>query len=478
MSHTSFPYSILYVDLDGSLLRTDTLWEQVILLLRRPWLLIGAFYALFKGKGPFKDYCLRNAGIPDIATLPLNEEVIAIMKLHVDMGIPVFLATASLREIAYEVSQTIPGISGIIASTRDMNIKGEHKAHAILEHAEGKQFGYIGNDSSDIAVWKYAKGIFYVGSSPSITKTLLNDHDTLTIIDGKHKGSFSSFFKQIRIYQWVKNTLVFLPAFLAHTLNAENFFLLSVTFLVFGLMASSVYVLNDLLDLQSDRVHPNKKYRPLASGGISIPVGLAMYIGLLVSSLLIGLTFLHHDVIYVLLAYAVSTTFYSMFGKKIAILDVMVLAGLYTMRLIAGAETVDVPLSEWLMGFSMFFFVSLAFVKRYAEILTRKDSIAAIPGRGYGAGDELILLTAGLASAMLSILVLALYINSDAVIRLYAHPDYLWVICPAILTWLLQLWFLAHRGKMHDDPIITMARTPMTYIVLVIIIFTVMAATV
>jgi 4-hydroxybenzoate polyprenyltransferase len=181
---------------------------------------------------------------------------------------------------------------------------------------------------------------------------------------------------------------------------------------------------------------------------------------------------------YVLLGYALTTTFYSIIGKRIAILDVMILAGLYTMRLIAGAETVNVPLSEWFLGFSMFFFVSLAFVKRYAEILSRKESRILIPGRGYSTGDGLILLISGLISAMLSVLVLALYINSDAVIRLYAHPHYLWVICPAILAWLLQLWFLAHRGKMHDDPIITMARTPMTYIVLFIIVFTILAATV
>ncbi|MFM7157311.1 MAG: hypothetical protein ACKO0Y_05805, partial [Bacteroidota bacterium] len=191
----------------------------------------------------------------------------------------------------------------------------------------------------------------------------------------------------------------------------------------------------------------------------------------------ISIAVLPMKVVYVICAYAFTTTFYSIVGKKIAILDVILLAVLYTMRLIAGAETVHVPLSQWFMGFSMFFFVSLAFVKRYAEIISRQDSITVIPGRGYGAGDEMILLTAGLASAMLSILVLALYINSETVVQLYKHPQYLWVLCPVILTWLLQLWFLAHRGKMHDDPIITMARTPMTYIVLSIIVLTVMAAT-
>jgi 4-hydroxybenzoate polyprenyltransferase len=478
MSHSAIPYSHLYVDLDGTLLRTDTLWEQVLLLFRRPWLLIGALYALLKGKGSFKAYCLRNAGIPDIGLLPLNQEVMDIIHLHNEAGVPVFLATASLREVACEVSRIIPGIAGIIASTPELNLKSENKAQAILEHAEGKAFGYIGNDSSDIAVWRCAKGVFYVGSTPSITKTLLNDHDTLTIIDGGSYASFSSYIRQIRLYQWIKNTLVFLPAFLAHTLHGENAILLSVTFLVFGLMASSVYVLNDLIDLQSDRIHPNKKKRPLASGDITIPIGLAMYIGLLASSLVIGFIFLHMHVMYVLLGYALTTTFYSIIGKRIAILDVMILAGLYTMRLIAGAETVNVPLSEWFLGFSMFFFVSLAFVKRYAEILSRKESRILIPGRGYSTGDGLILLISGLISAMLSVLVLALYINSDAVIRLYAHPHYLWVICPAILAWLLQLWFLAHRGKMHDDPIITMARTPMTYIVLFIIVFTILAATV
>jgi 4-hydroxybenzoate polyprenyltransferase len=386
------------------------------------------------------------------------------------------LATASLEEIALEVQKEIPGITGIIASTKAINAKGDIKAQLILEHAAGKSFAYIGNDHADLPIWKHAKGVYYVGSSSSITRTLLHTHEHISIIDDK-AATLTTYFHQLRLYQWVKNTLVFLPAFLAHTLNLYNFSLLLTTFFVFGLMASSVYVLNDLLDLHSDRSHPNKKKRPLASGQISIPVGMLLYCGLFASSLIIAITILPIEVVYVLCAYACATTFYSMIGKRIAILDVMLLAGLYTMRLIAGAETVHVPLSEWFMGFSMFFFVSLAFVKRYAEIISRKDSISVIPGRGYGAGDELILLTAGLASAMLSILVLALYINSETVMQLYTHPQYLWVLCPVILTWLLQLWFLAHRGKMHDDPIITMARTPMTYIVLSIIVFTVIAAT-
>jgi len=172
MSHSAIPYSHLYVDLDGTLLRTDTLWEQVLLLFRRPWLLIGALYALLKGKGSFKAYCLRNAGIPDIGLLPLNQEVMDIIQLHNEAGVPVFLATASLREVACEVSRIIPGIAGIIASTPELNLKSENKAHAILEHAEGKAFGYIGNDSSDIAVWRYAKEVFYVGSTPSINKDI------------------------------------------------------------------------------------------------------------------------------------------------------------------------------------------------------------------------------------------------------------------------------------------------------------------
>lgn len=478
MNQKSIPYSVLYVDLDGSLLKTDSLWEQIALILRSPWLLFGALLSLLKGKLSFKFYCLHHAGIPSVSLLPFNKEVLNIIQKHVDADIPVILATAALQDIALEVQRNVLGISEVIASTSTVNLKGEYKAQAIQEHAEGRAFAYIGNDHADLPVWKHAKGVFYVGAKPSITSILLREHDHVTIIDDEIKGNLSSYLHQIRLYQWVKNSLVFLPAFLAHTLSIQYAGLLFITFVVFGLMASSVYVLNDILDLQSDRIHPNKKKRPLASCEISIPHGLMLYCGLLISSICIGLALLPIDVMYVLFAYAIATTFYSVFGKKIAILDVMLLAGLYTMRLIAGAETVNVPLSEWFMGFSMFFFISLAFVKRYSEIISRKESITSIPGRGYSIGDELVLLTAGLASAMLSILVLALYINSDAVVQLYAHPHYLWILCPVILTWLLQLWFIAHRGKMHDDPIITMARTPMTYIVLFIIVFTVIAATI
>lgn len=476
MTQQSPTYSILYVDLDGSLLKTDMLWEQCALLLRTPWKLFGLMFALFKGKLAIKRYCLQHAGIPDISQLPIRPEVLSIIKDHIQSQIPVYLATASLEEIAREVQQSIPGINGIIASTNDINAKGEIKAKLIQEHASGKSFAYIGNDYADLSIWKHAVGVYYVGTSPSITRSLLQTHEYVTIIDDK-EATLLTYIHQIRLYQWVKNSLVFLPAFLAHTLTYDNCSLLFSTFFVFGLMASSVYVLNDVLDLHSDRSHPNKKNRPLASGQISIPVGIFLYSVLFATSLIISIAVLPMKVVYVICAYAFTTTFYSIVGKKIAILDVILLAVLYTMRLIAGAETVHVPLSQWFMGFSMFFFVSLAFVKRYAEIISRQDSITVIPGRGYGAGDEMILLTAGLASAMLSILVLALYINSETVVQLYKHPQYLWVLCPVILTWLLQLWFLAHRGKMHDDPIITMARTPMTYIVLSIIVLTVMAAT-
>ena len=453
------------------------LWEQLTVLMRDPLKLFVAFFMLLKGKSAFKAYCLRHAGIPDPSLLPIHDEVLRIMQEHHAKGIPIILATASMHDIAIEVKKAFPIIDECLGSNSTMNLKGDNKAKAIIEHAMGRNFGYIGNDHADFSIWNKASEVFYIGSSPAITSKIMKSFGMATIIDPGKRSELIDYFKEIRIYQWVKNTLVFVPALLAHTIDIEVFSSLFLTFIVFGLLASSVYVMNDILDLQSDRMHPGKKHRPLASGRISISKGFVLYLFLLISSIISAFVFLPLNVVFVLFVYLLITTYYSIAGKKIAILDVMLLAGLYTLRLIAGAQTAHVVLSEWLMGFSMFFFLSLAFVKRYSELIARKDEVAQLPGRGYGAKDSVMLLTAGLSSAMLSILVLALYINSDAVIKLYQYPAYLWMICPMILTWLLKMWLLAHRGEMHDDPIISMAKTPMTYFVLTIIIITIWFAT-
>ena len=473
MKENKRTYSLLYVDLDGTLLKTDMLWEQLSILLRNPFRLLSAFLMLLKGKSAFKAYCLKYAGIPNPVLLPIHEEVLRIMHEHHANGIAVILATASMHEIAIEVKNAYPIIDECLGSNAHINLKGKNKAAAIIEHAMGREFAYIGNDQADISIWDKASAVLYVGNKPSISKHIMNTYTSATIIDPGKTTGIIDIIKEMRLYQWVKNTLVFIPALLAHTMNAEIGMSLLLTFLVFGLLASSVYVMNDILDLQSDRMHPGKKNRPLAAGSISIPTAIGLYVFLLTASLISAFMFLPLNVVLVLFVYLTVTTFYSIAGKKIAILDVMLLAGLYTLRLIAGAQTANVILSEWLMGFSMFFFLSLAFVKRYSELITRKDEAQLLPGRGYGAKDSVMLLTAGLSSAMLSILVLALYLNSDAVIKLYQYPSYLWMICPAILTWLLKMWLLAHRGEMHDDPIISMAKTPMTYIVLTIIIITI-----
>jgi len=477
MKERNRTYSTLYVDLDGTLLKTDILWEQIIILLRSPIHIVGAIVSMCKGKTAFKRYCLINAGIPDISTLPIHAEVIRYIANQHQQGIRIVLATASLLEVAIEIQKHFPFIDECLGSTDLINLKGERKSAAIVDHAQGFPFGYIGNDHSDFPIWNRAQEVIYVGSSSSITSRLLRDYPLVTIIDPGESSGLIDLFKEMRIYQWIKNILVFIPALLAHVMNFEVCSSLLLTFVSFGLLASSVYVLNDLFDLQADRMHSGKCHRPLASGRMSIPSGITLYVILLLGSIFATIIFLPLNVGIVLAIYLALTTFYSVYGKKIAILDVMLLAGLYTMRLIAGALTVNVVLSEWLMGFSMFFFLSLAFVKRYSEVRTRNDGIEQLPGRGYEAKDSIMLLATGLASAMISILVLALYINSDAVVKLYTNPSFLWLICPAMLTWLLQMWFIAHRGKMHDDPIISMAKTPVTYFVLILISCTIWFAT-
>jgi 4-hydroxybenzoate polyprenyltransferase len=271
--------------------------------------------------------------------------------------------------------------------------------------------------------------------------------------------------KALRPHQWVKNALIFVPAILAHAFNLAVLGRAVWAFFAFSLCASSVYVLNDMLDLHADRAHQRKRTRPFASG--ALPLGAGLFLAPLLLAVAFGLaTALSQAFAIAMAGYYVGTVGYSFVLKRLALVDVLALAGLYTARLVAGAEACEVPISQWLEAFSLFFFLSLAFVKRYSEVYTmRAKGIEQAKGRGYRAGDLEQLSSLGAAAGYLSTLVLALYIHGDEVTRLYAHPQRLWWMLPLMLYWVSRVWLLAHRGQMHDDPIVFAIRDKVSYTV-------------
>jgi 4-hydroxybenzoate polyprenyltransferase len=272
--------------------------------------------------------------------------------------------------------------------------------------------------------------------------------------------------RALRIHQWVKNLLVFVPVVLDHKLlHAETMAKAATAFVAFCCAASSAYILNDILDVEADRRHPTKRYRPFAAGTLSPALGLVLVPGLLAIAFAVSWSTLPAKFIELLAIYVVLTTMYSLYLKRVAVVDVLLLAALYTLRVLAGIAASQVRFSTWLLAFSMFLFLSLAFLKRYTEVSAMEGGTdETVRGRGYLRGDREWLGTMGGASGYLSVLVLALYINSEQVVALYRNPLLLWLICPLLLFWTSHMWLLAHRGRIHDDPIVATVRDPVSYL--------------
>lgn len=286
----------------------------------------------------------------------------------------------------------------------------------------------------------------------------------------------ASVVRALRPHQWVKNLLVFVPLFAAHRAGDPDLLVRAgAAFVAFSLCASSVYVLNDLIDLEHDRAHPTKCLRPFASGALSPSVGWTMAPLLLVAALVIA-GFTGRYFLALVVTYFLATIAYSLQVKQVPVLDVIVLAGLYTIRLYSGSVAVDVPVSDWLATFSMFLFLSLALVKRTSQLQRYAETEAATTGRGYAAEDRPQLSTLGVASGYISVLVLALYLSGDHVTTLYAHPRRLWLLCPLALYWTGRLWFLANRGVVDDDPVVFALKDKVSWAVLATAALVVIAA--
>lgn len=458
----------LYIDLDGTLIQTDTLWESALLhwklTLFAPLLWI---VWLRKGKSYLK-HKIAESAIPDASVLPYNKEVIEAINSHKKHGGLVYLATAANHKVAQTIADYLGIFDGVLASSPHHNLSRHNKADELLRHAHG-EFDYIGNSSDDIPVWEKSGRIALVGKK----SVLPESHANIPVIfhtDNSY-STFHAIIKALRVYQWVKNLLLFLPLFLAHRLGDIPLFVQGIiAFFCFSFCASAIYILNDLLDIENDRHHIRKKNRPFAAGILSIPLGFVLIPLLLATAFFSALHYLPIGFVFALFCYLIVTVSYSFGLKKIPVLDVIILAGLYTFRVLSGGIGLNIRISPWLLMLSIFLFLSLAFVKRYAEIIgMEKKEQHQAKGRGYRTEDKPILGMTGVASGIVSVLVFVQYLRSNEVVHLYHNSHLLWLVPPLFLYWIAHVWFIANRNEMHDDPIIFAAKDKTSYIVFGII---------
>ena len=440
----------LYVDLDGTLFPGDSLHESVLLLLRRnPLNLLRLLLWLFQGKLHFKRR-LADAVRPDPATLPYHSAFLDFLRAERASGRRLVLATAADHRIAAEVAHHL-GMFDDHLGSQDVNLSGTHKLAAIRLHSGGA-FAYAGNGAVDLAVWQHSAEAVAVNTPPGVHRRLTALHPQARVFK-REPLRLRTLLKAIRLTQWSKNTLVFVPLLASHVTSAQAWAAVLGAFVAFGLCASATYLFNDLLDLPNDRRHAHKRKRPLAAGLLGVGPALAMAAALLTAGLVLALA-ISPALAAMLAGYLAITLAYSVYLKSLALFDVLLLAGLYTWRIAAGAVVAQVTLSNWLLAFSMFLFLSLALVKRCAELEEMNDTEATrTPGRGYRLEDLATLRGMGVCSGFLAVLVLALYIESQNGRALYPQPLWLWALVPLLLAWVMRMWLKVARRELHgEDP--------------------------
>lgn len=444
----------LFVDLDGTLLRTDLLLESFFTMVKlQPLILLQVAFWLLRGKAYFKWQIARRIEL-DAGLLPYHEEFLGWLRQLAASGHELWLATASNERLAQSVADHLGIFRGVLASTPDTNLSGARKLDSIMKICGGRSFDYAGNAAIDLRIWPHARQAILVNPERGVEQAARKVASVERIFQ-ETGPSIALYLKAMRVHQWLKNVLLFVPLFAAHAWHdVHALAVLLLAFLSFGLCASAVYLLNDLLDLPSDRAHPRKRRRPFAAGNLPLLHGV-----LLVPLLTLGGVTLAAMVdprfVGVLLFYLLLTLAYSFWLKTYVLIDVLTLAGLYTLRVIAGAVAISVVPTFWLLAFSMFIFLSLALLKRCSELQTLiQNDRDSSSGRDYRVSDLDYLHSMGTASGYLSVLVLALFINDPETATRYAHPEALWLLCPILLYWVSRLWIKTGRNEMHDDPLV------------------------
>lgn len=456
---------ILFVDLDHSLIRTDIFQEQFFRsLITHP---LKTLCAIFKNKfkpAPCKATLLGLVKI-DPQTLPYTQKVLSYIEAAKARGEKVVLATATHQKMAEKIADYLGLFDAVLATTDTFNCKGEHKLKAMQDYAKGAPFTYVGDSSADVIIFKAAEKAVIVGGLH-----YNGFHERIRL-----ESPLIPFFQSLRVHQWAKNLLIFLPLLVSHSLMISSYLTVLSGFVVFSLAASSMYLLNDVADIEDDRHHPYKKNRPLPRGAITLKQSLLG--ALLLLGLSLGLTsFLFREALNVLLIYLILTLLYSFVFKTKPVLDVFCLSLLYALRLVFGCVLTGIHPTAWLIVFSVFFFLGLGFMKRATELRELEDATQPASRRGYLGADTAFVSMAGICSGLISILVLGFYMTSEQAHLLYAVPAFLWGAAFVLLYWQLRLWLKVARGEMHHDPVVFAIRDTTSYVLgTVIVVFGLLA---
>jgi len=451
---------VLVVDLDGTLIRSDILYETFWSAFASDWKMpFRAMAALRQGKAALKRALAARAKV-DVTSLPYDPAVLERVRDWRAAGGRTALVSASDQEMVSAIAAHLGLFDVAHGSADGTNLKGAEKA-AFCTRSFGEGYHYMGDAAADLPVWQAAARAITVNAAPA-TRAAVDrlgvEAEHLTTVPAPGRA----YLRALRPHQWMKNLLVFVPMFTAHQMTPGNILASLAAFAAFSLIASSVYVLNDLLDLSADRSHPRKRSRPFAAGTIPIAQGTFMAGGLLLAGLLVA-ALLGGPFLLVMVGYFAMTTGYSLYLKRRLVVDICALAVLYTIRILAGGAATDLPISVWLLAFSIFLFFSLAAVKRQAELV---DGIASgkvtAHGRGYHVDDLSLVESMATSAGYVAVLVMALYASTDGVADIYSAPHMLWGICLVLLYWISRMVMIAHRGKMHDDPVVFAVKDPVS----------------
>lgn len=455
-------------DLDDCLIKTDLLYEQWLVLLRiNPLAFLQSFFWLLRGRAYFKERL--SSHVPSIPPhIPFREEVLSYLKNSKSSSQnQLILASASPSRWVSDIAQKIGLFDLTIGSDHRVNLKGLHKLEAIKRTTQEASFTYVGDHGADLHIWTHASEIVAVNPSEPLRKKIEALNKPSLFIYDKKKSRLKLLIKQIRPHQWIKNVLVFLPMLAGHKLSSVTVLQGFAAFAGFSLAASFVYVLNDLLDLKSDRNHHTKKNRPFASGDLPLKWGLLLLPALLLGSAVFALS-LPTQYVGWILTYLILNLAYSLYLKQSVVVDIIILSFMYTLRIFAGSAATSVPVSEWLLSFSTLFFFSLACVKRYTEIIRSKNKIT-LDGRGYRQMDYSMVQSLGVGSGLLSVLIVLLYLQSADVRALYSTPQNLWFTTPVLLFWISRIWILTNRDEVHDDPVVFAVKDKISWVCLAIL---------
>jgi 4-hydroxybenzoate polyprenyltransferase len=467
----------LCVDLDGTLVKSDTMVDSLLVLLRnRPALLFKLPGRVLHGKAAFKAFVTKSISL-DVTHLPYNQTLLKFLQREHARGRGLYLATGADVRLARRVADHLGIFAGVLGSDGATNLTGNKKLETLRSRLGSGGFDYIGNDTPDVPLLAHASESMVANPTLRLRMKLRARGIYPAQHFVEHAAAFTSLLKAVRLHQWAKNLLVFVPLLCSHALTASKLLTALAAFFCFSLTASSAYIVNDLVDIEADRRHPQKHQRPFAAGDLSAFTGISiaaifLLMGLVGAALLPGKFFAW------LLVYLATTLAYTIYLKRFALVDVLALSGLYILRLLAGGAVTQTPISHWLAGFSMFLFLSLAIVKRFAELKNlRAEKTMPKNGRGYLVTDLDQLRSFGTASAYAAAVVFAIYITGPDVVKLYHHPNLLWLSVPLITLWLNRVWLLASRGQLDEDPVAFALTDPMSLVIGIAVVTVALLAT-